>query len=221
MTIEITNLEFKYPSGDFALSVPDFQIPSGQSLALVGPSGCGKTTFLNLLSALLTPHRGDIVVNQQSLVALTDTDKRTYRAQQTGYVFQDFGLVEYLSAKENLLYPYLITSQRRPNDLSLRIDELTNGFGIAHVLHKKPAQISQGEKQRVAICRAILTKPKIILADEPTGNLDPDNKGVILDHLFGQVDETGATLIVVTHDTGLADRFDRVLDFAQFGKRTA
>ncbi|WP_425046017.1 ABC transporter ATP-binding protein [Primorskyibacter sp. S87] len=221
MKIEISNLSFDYPTGEFGIQIPELQIESGQSLALVGPSGCGKTTFLNLLSALITPQSGGIRVGELALKGLGDRERRAYRAGQTGYVFQDFGLVDYLTARENILYTYLVTDRPVPVDLDNRIQNLAESFGIDHILHKKPARISQGEKQRVAICRAILPRPQLILADEPTGNLDPENKAAILEHLFAQASETGATLVVVTHDIALSGRFDKVVDFAQYGKRGA
>lgn len=221
MKIDIHNLRFGYPTGDFNIHIPELHLVSGQSTALVGPSGCGKTTFLNLISSLVKPQEGLILADDLSLGDLNDRQKRKFRAVQTGYVFQDFALIDYLTAYENILYPYLITRRTQPDDMNGRIEGLAESFGISHVLDKKPAQISQGEKQRVAISRAMLTRPPLILADEPMGNLDPDNKIAILDHLLAQTVETGATLVVVTHDTGLAARFDRVLDFTHFGRRDA
>jgi ABC-type lipoprotein export system ATPase subunit len=217
--IQISDMRFEYPKGGFSIHVPHLEIGSGQSLALVGPSGCGKTTFLNLLSALVSPQCGAIRVGDLSLATLGDSQRRAYRSRRTGYVFQDFGLIDYLDARENILYPFLVTDRDKPADLNQRLQSLAERFGIGHILSNKPAKISQGEKQRVAICRAMLTRPQIILADEPTGNLDPDNKAAILDHLFAQAGETGATLVVVTHDTGLTGRFDKVLDFSQFVTR--
>lgn len=221
MRIKFSNMRFGYPAGDFGLQVPDLMIEAGQSLALVGPSGCGKTTFLNLLSGLELPQRGEIFAGDLSLGKLSDGQRRAYRANMTGYVFQDFGLVDYLSAWENIIYPFLITGRARPADLEARAAALSESFGISHALAMKPARISQGEKQRVAICRAMLTQPRLILADEPTGNLDPDSKAMILDQLFAQASDTGATLVVVTHDIGLTGRFNRVLDIAQFSRRLA
>lgn len=216
MRLSIENVRFSYPENDFGLQIKSLEVDAGSSLALVGPSGCGKTTFLNLVSGLVTPQKGAITVGKDNLSTMSDRKRRAFRSEKTGYVFQDFGLVDYLTAQENILYPYLATGKARPDDPAKKAALLAAKLGIEHTLNKKPANLSQGEKQRVAVCRAMITNPALLLADEPTGNLDPANKTAIIEQLFHQSKNTGATLIVVTHDVELTKRFDQVVDFSQF-----
>jgi len=151
------------------------------------------------------------------VATLTDVQRRRFRASTIGFVFQDFALLDYLSARQNILYPYRITPA-----LSLtaeardRVETLATSCGIGDKLDRHPTELSQGEQQRVAICRALVTQPKLILSDEATGNLDPASKSRILDLLFEQASEAGAAVLAVTHDHELLPRFERVLDFAQF-----
>ncbi len=134
-----------------------------------------------------------------------------------GLVFQEFELLEYLSVFDNILLPYRITQALELNPAAReRARRLAADVGIADKLRRYPGQLSQGERQRVAICRAIIVEPPLLLADEPTGNLDPGNKGRVLDILFDYARETGATLVTVTHDHGLIGRFDRLIDFQDF-----
>jgi putative ABC transport system ATP-binding protein len=149
--------------------------------------------------------------------ALTDTRRRDFRIRNVGFVFQDFELLDYLNVLDNILHPYRITGALRL-DRSVREQarRLAEGLGVGDKLARHPDHLSQGEKQRVAICRALLPGPRLILADEATGNLDPRNKGRILDLLFDSIDAHGATLLAVTHDHELLPRFDRVVDFADF-----
>ncbi|WP_299356548.1 ATP-binding cassette domain-containing protein [uncultured Shimia sp.] len=220
MKVEVQNLQFSYGAGDFRISIPELTVPTGQSLGIVGPSGCGKTTFLNIVSTVTRLRQGRLTLGDVNPAEMTDAKCREFRAKNIGYVYQDFGLIDYLSGRENLLYPFFVTGRRGDAALNSRIDQLTAEFGITHVLGRKPQNISQGERQRLAICRAILGMPSLILADEPTGNLDPANKSSILDHLCRQCQTTGATLIVVTHDRNLTDRFDQVIDFSDFAQVT-
>lgn len=220
MKVSVSDLQFEYPDRRFSIHIPNLEVASGQSLAVIGPSGCGKTTFLNLLSALVTPQMGSIQIGDLELTSLTETKKRAFRSECTGYIFQDFGLIDYLTARDNILYTYLATGRVLPDYMDQELRVLANSFGITNVLNKKSAQISQGEKQRVAICRAMLAQPKIVYADEPTGNLDPENKAIVMDGLFNMAVEKGATLIVVTHDVDMVERFDQTLDFSQFRRKT-
>lgn len=216
MKVRVSGVKFRYPGSDFSIAVPELEVGSGESLALVGPSGCGKTTFLNLLSGLLLPQAGEIEMGNRRLADLPDRERRRFRATQTGYVFQDFGLLDYLTALENILFPVRAAGLGRPEDLRPRARDLAGRMGIGHVLGRKPVQLSQGERQRTAICRAMLMQPPVMLADEPTGNLDPASKQTAMDLLFEQAGSNGATLIAVTHDPALARRFDRTVDFSTF-----
>jgi putative ABC transport system ATP-binding protein len=215
--ISIESLRFRYPTGEFHLHVPDFQVASGEKIAVIGPSGSGKTTMLNLIAGILLPEAGSVTVNGIGVNALSDARRRDFRIANVGFVFQDFELLDYLSVLDNILHPYRITGALRlTGEVRSRAIALAEGLGLGDKLNRNITQLSQGEKQRAAICRALLASPKVILADEATGNLDPRNKGHILDALFESVDAHRASLVAVTHDHDLLPRFDRVIDFQDF-----
>lgn len=214
--IEIEDLSFS-PGPGFRLDVPQLGIAPRSRTAVVGPSGTGKTTLLNLLSGILVPDSGRVVVAGTEVHRLNDAARRAFRAREIGFVFQNFALIEYLSAFENILYPARVAAGLRADAaLRARARELGERVGLGARLGDKPAQLSQGEQQRIAICRALVMQPALVLADEATGNLDPENKGLILDLLFEEVGHAGATLIAVTHDHQLLERFDQVVDFSRF-----
>ncbi|MEO0654021.1 MAG: ABC transporter ATP-binding protein [Pseudomonadota bacterium] len=215
--LTVRDVHFGYADGGFRLNVPDLTLQSGERLAIVGPSGSGKTTLLNLIAGILTPESGDIRVADTVVSTLPDAGRRRFRARQIGFVFQDFALLDYLSARQNILYPFRITPALALDAAARdRAEALAAACGIADKLDRHPTALSQGEQQRVAICRALVTQPKLILSDEATGNLDPDSKVRILDLLFEQAEEAGAAILAVTHDHELLPRFERVLDFAQY-----
>ena len=148
-----------------------------------------------------------------------DTARRNFRISNIGFIFQDFGLLDYLDVLDNILHPYRINNALKlGEDVRERAEMLMEQMGISDKIGRHPADLSQGERQRVAICRALLPKPKIILADEATGNLDPKNKVHILDLLFESVEVHNATLLAVTHDQELLGKFDRVTDFQSWVK---
>ena len=215
--ISIRNLYFQYPSADFRLAIDDLHIGPGEKVALVGPSGSGKTTLLNLISGISLAHGGTVRVFDQDIAQLSDSDRRDFRIAQIGFVFQRFELIEYLNVKDNILFSFLINRSiaLRP-DVLQQMQELTDAVGIANLLQRYPKQLSQGEKQRVAICRALIRAPQLILADEPTGNLDPVNKHGILDLMFNKLDAPERSFVVVTHDETVANRCDRKVDFLNF-----
>ncbi len=215
--ININNLDFRYSLGDFRLNVPEFSVKKSEKVAVIGPSGSGKTTLLNLAAGILTPLKGNVTVNNVRVSDLNDDRRRDFRISNIGFVFQDFELLEYLNVLDNILHPYRITGALKlSKEVRDRAVKLANDMGIGNYLKRHPDDLSQGEKQRAAICRALLPRPKLILADEATGNLDPDNKTLILDLLFQSVKKHGATLLAVTHDHELLKRFDRVIDFKEF-----
>lgn len=218
--IKIQNLQFTYPRSDFRLVIEELAIKDGEKVAVVGPSGSGKTTLLNLISGIIVPDSGRIEVADQVVSDLSDSQRRDFRIANLGFVFQQFELVEYLRVSDNIRLPFLINQSLPESPQSKeRIQMLADAVGIRDKLSRWVHQLSQGEQQRVAICRALMTCPRLVLADEPTGNLDPINKQRILDVLFDQVDQGGQTLMVVTHDMSILHRFDRTLDFEKF--RTA
>ena len=214
--IRIEALSFTRAEG-FRLSVPGLSVAEGERVAVVGPSGSGKTTLLSLLAGLLLPQAGRVHVAGTEVSALPDAGRRAFRAATIGFVFQNFALVEYLSAAGNVVYPYRISDALRLDaGVHARAAELLQAMGLGDRAGAKPGTLSQGEQQRVAIARALIARPRLVLADEPTGNLDPDTTARVLDLLFAQVAASGATLLAVTHDHALLPRFDRVIDFADF-----
>ena len=214
--LKIQNLYFKYPKSDFQLQIDDLLFNKGETHALIGPSGSGKTTLLNLIAGISTPHLGSINYRDIEVSILTESERRGFRISKIGFVFQDFKLINYLTVFENIMLPYRINARLRIDpQVRARIDTLSEYAGIDKYLSKYPKNLSQGERQRVAICRALVTQPELILADEPTGNLDPKNKKKILDLLFKYCKEEGTTLITVTHDHELLPDFDEVIDFSK------
>jgi putative ABC transport system ATP-binding protein len=215
--ITIENLRFNYPRSNFELRIADLTVGAGEKVAFIGPSGSGKTTLLNLIAGIYKPQTGSCSVNGQPVDRLADRERRDFRISKIGMVFQQFELLEYLNTEDNILLPYLINkSLQLNNETRQRARELAAQMGIGDKLKRYPHQLSQGEQQRVAICRALINGPSLILADEPTGNLDPANKRKILDLLFQQSESQGQTLVVVTHDLGILDGFDRTIDFEKF-----
>ncbi|MCC1492490.1 ABC transporter ATP-binding protein [Cognatishimia sp. F0-27] len=218
--VEIENLTFAYPSGGFRLRVSSLSLAAGERLAIVGPSGSGKTTLLNLIAGILRPDSGRIDVAGTDVTALSDAARRRFRASHIGFVFQDFALLDYLPARQNILYPYRIAPGLRLDAAAReRAEALAAASGIGDKLDRHPTALSQGEQQRVAICRALVTQPRLVLSDEATGNLDPESKARILDLLFDRAEAAGAAVLAVTHDHELLPRFDRVLDFTEFRER--
>lgn len=215
--ISIQQLMFHYPSGEFHLSVPEFNVETSEKVAVIGPSGSGKTTLLNLIAGIMTPIKGTICVGDVEVSEFNDGGRRDFRITNIGFVFQDFELLDYLNVMDNILHPYRITNALTlDKNVKARAATIAQEMGIGDMLKRPANDLSQGEKQRTAICRALLPNPKLILADEATGNLDPDNKTLILDLLFRSVEDHEATLLAVTHDHELLKRFDRVVDFQHF-----
>lgn len=215
--IAISNLAFSYPTGNFRLHIPEFSVKKHEKVAVIGPSGTGKTTLLNLIAGIIVSNRGSIRVSDTSVDRLSDAQRRQFRITHIGFVFQDFELLDYLNVFDNILHPYRITDALCLDaSVKERARTMAEEMGIDDKLKRRANDLSQGEKQRAAICRALLPQPKLILADEATGNLDPENKTRILDLLFRAVREHDTTLLVVTHDHELLERFDKVVDFRDF-----
>jgi len=215
--IILKDIEFQYPQGDFRLRIDELRVNPGEKVAFIGPSGSGKTTLLNLIAGILKPHVGHIQVGEQDVSKLADSPCRDFRVSNIGLVFQEFELLEYLTVLDNILLPFRISPALKLNaSVRQRAVQLAQDVGIEDKLHRYTNQMSQGERQRVAICRALLPNPDLVMADEPTGNLDPANKAHVLEILFECVSKTNATLLAVTHDTHIVGRFDRVVDFSQF-----
>ena len=186
----------------------DFEVKPGESVALVGASGSGKSTLLGLLAGLDTASHGDILINGQSLAELNEEQRAQLRGQYIGFVFQSFLLLPTLTALENVMLPAELQGQKHSEQ---RARELLAQVGLSERLRHFPSQLSGGEQQRVAIARAFMTQPDILLADEPTGNLDTHTGAQIIELLFELNKTHGTTLLMVTHDEVLAARCERRL----------
>ncbi|SPE53837.1 Lipoprotein-releasing system ATP-binding protein LolD [Verrucomicrobia bacterium] len=217
--IAVSDLEFHFSHSDFSLAVPSLNIATGERVALIGPSGSGKTTLLHLIAGILSPARGRIRLQDREVNSLNDAARREFRVAHIGLVFQNFELVSYLDVFDNILLPCRLNpALRLTPDRTRRAEQLARETGIEHRLRYFPHRLSQGEKQRVALCRALLPEPPLLLADEPTGNLDPLAKQRVVDLLFQQVERRRATLLMVTHDPEIAARFPRVLNCRDFAR---
>jgi putative ABC transport system ATP-binding protein len=212
--IELRNLEFSYPStGGFRIAVPELDLPRGDCVAVVGPSGSGKTTLLGLLAGILKPDAGSLVVNGADLAALDETRLRRFRIRRVGQVFQAFELLHYLTVIENVLLPhFILASDQGSREMRRRALQLLSDVGLEDKAGAWTSELSQGEQQRVAVCRAMLNRPALLLADEPTGNLDQANKQNVVDILLKQARANQSTLVMVTHDQSLLASFSTVLD---------
>jgi putative ABC transport system ATP-binding protein len=190
-----------------ALNGVSFHLQAGEWVALMGPSGSGKTTLINILGGLDTLTSGHVVVDGVDLAKLSENDLVRYRAEKIGFVFQQFHLVPYLNALENVMlaqYFHSVTDEAQATEALKRV-------GLSHRLTHLPSQLSGGEQQRVAIARALINQPKLILADEPTGNLDEANEEIVL-ALFCELHSAGHTILMVTHDPDIAQQADRRIE---------
>ena len=216
--IDISELTFSYRGrgpklkSSFGMRVEEFTVPPGASTALVGPSGSGKTTLLALIAGTLRAASGSITVNNQAITGFSDNELGQYRIRSVGQVFQAFELLGYLTVIENVMLPWYIAGSGMKADIRKRAAELLLGVGLESKRNAMPGELSQGEQQRVAVCRAMLNNPPVLLADEPTGNLDQVNKQNVVDLLVAQAKHNNSTLLMVTHDESLLNKFDSVLD---------
>ena len=190
------------------LSGIHLNINRGESLAIMGMSGSGKTTLISLLAGLDTPSTGTITISGQLLTTMTEDDKARLRNQFIGFVFQNFQLLNNLTALENVMLPLEIIGHPHTKDKALNF---LDRVGLSHRYHHRPSQLSGGEQQRVALARAFVTQPSILFADEPTGNLDQKTGKTIIDLLFALNEENKTTLVLVTHDQSLATLCSRTL----------
>ncbi len=219
--IAINNLTFTYGDGTFRLRIPQLILEAGRSAVIPGPSGSGKTTLLNLIAGILPGDGGEIAVGSTAVHRLGDGERRLFRLLNVGQVFQDFQLIDYLNVLDNVLLPCRIhPSVTITKAFRERAGELLNCVEMSSFARRSVTRLSQGERQRVAICRALLLSPQIVLADEPTGNLDPVNAERIVRLLLAETRRSGATLVMVTHDHSLLPHFDRVIPFDQFLEHT-
>src|SRR5947208_12187151 len=205
------DLTKEYRSGDHTLAVladVSFSIPQGALVAIVGPSGSGKTTLLGLLAGLDTPTRGRVLLDDVDITTLSEDNRARLRGEKVGFIFQSFQLIPTLTALENVQVPLEL---RGDSGADVRARELLRRVGLGDRLHHFPTQLSGGEQQRVAIARAFSNAPRILFADEPTGNLDSDTGGRIVELLEALNRESNSTVVLVTHDASLAARAQRII----------
>jgi len=192
-----------------------FEVPAGQHTALWGPSGCGKSTMLNLISGLLRPDAGKIVVDGVEIQDLSEGKLDQFRGERLGFIFQTFNLLAPFTALQNVLLGMRFSDTLPASEWKPRALALLERVGLAHRLHSKPTTMSVGEQQRVAIARALANKQKLIVADEPTGSLDPKNAAAVMDLLLTMCAEEEVTLLMVTHERSLADRVPHLFDCSE------
>ena len=210
--IEFTNVSLEYGLGDGLIKVLkgiSFSVNSDETVSIVGPSGSGKTSIIMLAAGLEKSTEGSIKVHSQEITNLRENELSQIRRQNIGIVFQSFYLIPNLTAIENVL---LSLEANQKYNLDHVAKELLGEFGLSHRINHLPSELSGGEQQRVAIARALINKPKIILADEPTGNLDGENSQIMMKLLLDYTKKSKTSLILVTHDTSLAQRCDRIIE---------
>ncbi|MGL4593781.1 MAG: ABC transporter ATP-binding protein [Thermoguttaceae bacterium] len=214
--LEIKNLKKSYllPDGGSLpiLDVPKWEVGTGEQVVVVGASGCGKTTLLHIIAGILKPTSGHVLIDGWDTPILTEAERDQFRARRIGYVFQTFNLLQGFTALENVMIG--MTFAGKHSDKS-RAKELLEKVGLGHRLHHKPAHLSVGEQQRVSVARALANKPKLVLADEPTANVDVNNQQQVIDMLRQTCEEESVALILVTHAPEVASQFTRVDKLAE------
>jgi ABC-type lipoprotein export system ATPase subunit len=213
--IEARNLAKVYDTGKVkvdALKGIDLAVLRGEMVAIMGPSGCGKTTFLNCISGLDDFSGGDVIIEGTSITRMNDNRKTEYRAKRMGFIFQSYNLLPVLSAAENVELPLLV-SGTRPKEARQRALRALSLVGLGDKAAQRPAELSGGQRQRVTIARSLVNDPAIVFADEPTGALDSESAGDIMDLLVRLNREQGQTIVMVTHDSAVGARADRIVRF--------
>ena len=212
--LEVNNLKKVYvqrlgASHVQALSDVNFSVEEGEYAAIMGESGSGKTTLLNILAAFDRPSSGEVKLSGKNINEISEREISSFRRENLGFVFQDFNLLDTFSLKENIFLP-LVLSGKKYREMSMLLAPIARKLGITEILQKYPYEVSGGQKQRAAVARAVITQPKLILADEPTGALDSRSADELLD-LFSALNKEGQTILMVTHSVKAASRAKRVL----------
>jgi len=213
MAIDLRNVRFHYPQQPHqtVLNIPSWSLPGGEQIFIHGPSGGGKSTLLNLLSGLLIPDAGQISILGQRLDQMTSRQRDRFRANHIGYMFQQFNLIPYLNAFDNILLASQFSQRKNTRVLHDEIKKMLTNLNISENSWTKPARnLSIGQQQRVAIARALINKPQLLIADEPTSSLDPINKEAFMALLMSIVSENCITLVFVSHDLSLSSDFNRI-----------
>lgn len=219
MSLELRNVTKSYrePAGGRlpVLNIASFNVARGEQVVLVGSSGGGKTTLLNIIAGITSADEGQVRIDGTDLSQLPEAARDRFRAERIGYVFQTFNLLPAFTALENVLLGMSFGGKRADR---ARAMQLLETVGLKHRLHHKPSQMSVGEQQRTSVARALVNTPRLLLADEPTANVDAANQQNILDLLRGSCREHNVSLLLVTHATEVANQFDRVEKLADFNK---
>ena len=216
LSVENLHLSFRSPNGKShsVVQVPAFSMKHNQQIAIKGPSGSGKTTFLHMLAGVLTPDSGQILIDGQSLGAMNESDRDQLRSGTIGYIFQSFNLLNGFSCMENLLLAMSLNGSSNFDRARSLLDKVGLGDRKDHL----PGQLSIGQQQRVAIARALINRPKLVLADEPTGNLDPSNTDRSLELLCSLCKEWESALILVSHDPRVIGKFEHQIDWEELNQ---
>ncbi|MGC5325765.1 ABC transporter ATP-binding protein [Brevibacillus sp. SYSU BS000544] len=197
------------------LDIAQLHVSKGEKVAIIGPSGCGKSTLLHIIGGVIEVNEGQILVNEIDISKLGERARDQFRARQIGYVFQDFHLIPSLTAEENVK---LILPQMRKQEQEQLLADWFERVGLADRRDHRPGQLSRGQQQRVALIRAFINQPGIVLADEPTGSLDYETAGEMMELMLKLCSESGQTLLCVTHDLPLAERFPKVIQMQDYNQ---
>lgn len=219
--INIKNVVMKYHDNGTeieALKIKNLQIKDGKKVAFVGSSGCGKTTLFNLISGMIIPTEGNIEVEDMNITDLTEVERDLFRANHIGYIFQDFNLFPEFTVMQNVTLPMTFSKRYSKKEINELAKDMLKKVGMEEKANQKVKTLSGGEKQRVAIARSIVNKPNVILADEPTGNLDYKNGVKIMELIMNIAKEEKATLIVITHNNSQLDMFDEVINIEELNE---
>jgi putative ABC transport system ATP-binding protein len=211
---------FRQPDGSELpiLDIPEFRVEAGEQMVMIGHSGCGKTTLLHVIAGISRPDSGKVRINDWDITLMPESECDRFRAERIGYVFQTFNLLAGFSAMENVLLSMRFARGRPDKN---RARQLLNRVGLSHRTTHRPSQLSVGEQQRVAVARALANKPQLLLADEPTANVDAGHQQQILDLIRETCQEENVALIMVTHSSDVADRFSRVDRLEEFNRVAA
>lgn len=221
--ISIENLSFTYPTlKEPTLIIDELKIKKSEKVFIYGPSGCGKTTLLELLAGVLVPDKGQITMLGKSFLQMTSAQRDSFRGAHIGYIFQNFNLIPYLSVEENIQLPLFLSKIRQQKLESVSVQSevyrMCEHLGIIDFLSKKVIELSVGQQQRVAVARALLGRPEVILADEPTSALDYGHKEKFIELLFKTCEEINSTVLFVSHDKTLMPLFPRSISLVEINK---